>query len=258
MHAKGHPVELDPLRAPRRPRARARTAFAGRLRPDCAFGVRCRCRRGPIAELGPHPPVRQAAVGRDVEGRRACRRTTRRRSAWSCRASPPCRSGNAMPSATWRTEPSGVTRAMIPGANSPRPHEVEADAVDVGVAAAVHDDLVPAVVGDRPLRSAWVTIDPSGSLRSQPLCPVDRAGGRRAASRSTNGEAVPDRGPRPRCCPRRSTATISCVPQWANHRRSSCQRGDSPITRPGQTRTCASSHACFHAATLRPPCEFEN
>src|SRR5438067_6991780 len=32
--------------------------------------------------------------------------------------------------------------------------------------------------------------------------------------------------------PSRSTATISCAPQFENHRRPSCQRGDSPTTRP--------------------------
>src|SRR5215213_1737588 len=32
--------------------------------------------------------------------------------------------------------------------------------------------------------------------------------------------------------PSRSTATISCAPQFANHSRPSCQRGDSPITSP--------------------------
>ena len=56
--------------------------------------------------------------------------------------------GKAIAVGHLRAEPSGVTRAMIPGA-SPRPgHQVEAGAVDVDVAAAVDHDLVPAVVGE--------------------------------------------------------------------------------------------------------------
>ena len=51
--------------------------------------------------------------------------------------------GNASPSATCRAVPSGVTSTTTPGVTLAG-HHVEAAAVDVGVAAAVDDDLVPA------------------------------------------------------------------------------------------------------------------
>ena len=50
--------------------------------------------------------------------------------------------GKATSSATWRTEPSGVTRAIMPGGEIAA-REVETDVVQVNVASAVDDDLVP-------------------------------------------------------------------------------------------------------------------
>ena len=117
--------------------------------------------------------------------------------------------------------------------------EVEADAVDVGVAATVDDDLVPRRDRESRLRSAWVTSEPSGSRRrsspsrrrddQQPPVgqPVDAHRKRRRRERP------------PRSCPSRSTAMISCAPQSENHSRPSCQRGDSANARP-VIRVCSS------------------
>ena len=54
--------------------------------PDGVLGVGTDAVRDAIAELGPDPPVRQAAVGRDVERRQPPSRRTRRRSASGRRA----------------------------------------------------------------------------------------------------------------------------------------------------------------------------
>ena len=101
--------------------------------------------------------------------------------------------------------------------------EGEADAVDVDVAPAVDDDLVPAEV-DRAPRSACRTIAPSGSRRSS-SSPVTRR--RPSGSQSIDQPRPAGPAPTTSLLPSRSTATISPVPQWANQRRSSCQRGDS-------------------------------
>jgi hypothetical protein len=53
--------------------------------------------------------------------------------------------GKASLSATWCSEPSGLTSAMIPG-QLVSAHEVEADFDYTGVAAAADDDLVPPVL----------------------------------------------------------------------------------------------------------------
>src|SRR5829696_8915292 len=81
----------------------------------------------------------------------------------------------------------------------------------------------------KPPRSACLTIEPSRSLRISPR-PVTR---RRPSGGQSIDHPRPG-GPSPTTSrrPSRSTATISPVPQCANHRRPSCPRGDSPIARP--------------------------
>ena len=87
--------------------------------PDGALGVHADAVAA-LAELGPHAPVRQAAVGGDVERRELPANDSATISVeLSGVTTMPF--GNAIPSATWRTEPSGVTSAMMPGANSPPP-----------------------------------------------------------------------------------------------------------------------------------------
>src|SRR5437660_11580405 len=48
--------------------------------------------------------------------------------------------------------------------------------------------------------------------------------------------------------PSRSTATTSCLPQLENHRRPSCQRGDSPNPRPvNRVRTSGTLGICVES-----------
>src|SRR6266568_1937171 len=100
----------------------------------------------------------------------------------------------------------------------------------------------------RPVRSAWVTSEPPGSMRrrsplreetmsmrpsgSQPV-PMGMAGTRAMTS----------------LLPSRSTATTSPAPMSENHRRSSCQRGDSPNARP-VIRVCS---AGMEGSLVRAP-----
>src|SRR5215208_7306051 len=86
------------------------------------------------------------------------------------------------------------------------------------------------------LRSACLTIDPSGSLRvsSWPVTSSRPSGSHSVAHPRPGGPS-----PTTSLLPSRSTATISWVPQLENHRRPSCQRGDSPIARP-LSRICGS------------------
>jgi len=86
-------------------------------RPDGTFGVDA----DPVGSdaLGPCPAVREASVVGDVEAvRRAAKDSATISVEFSGVTAMPL--GNAIPSATRRTEPSGVIRAMIPGA-SPAP-----------------------------------------------------------------------------------------------------------------------------------------
>src|SRR5215208_1032070 len=87
-----------------------------------------------------------------------------------------------------------------------------------------------------PLRSACLTIDPSGSLRVSSWPVTSR---RPSASQSVAHPRPGGPCPTTSLLPSRSTATISCVPQLENQRRPSCQRGDSPIARP-LSRICGS------------------
>src|SRR5829696_6926417 len=92
---------------------------------------------------------------------------------------------------------------------------------------------------ERPLRSVWVTSDPSGSRRSRSPSRADTISRRPSGSQSMqNGNA----GMRTMTSllPSRLTAMTSCAPQSENQRRSSCQRGDSPNTMP-VIRVCSSA-----------------
>ena len=139
--------------------------------------------------------------------------------------------GNAMPSATCRTEPSGVDQGDDPGGELAA-GEVEAGGVDVDVAAAVDDDLVPGGLGDSRSGRHASRASRRAPAQKAPVAPRDRrAAVRRAASRWRR-----EGGPTPRTItsllPSRSTAMISPAPQSENHSRPSCQRGDSPRAMP--------------------------
>src|SRR5581483_1371741 len=85
----------------------------------------------------------------------------------------------------------------------------------------------------RPLKSAWVTSSPPDSRRSSSpsrdetssSCPV----GNQSKHRGNEGKLTVTMTSR---LPSRLTASISCAPQSATHRRPSRQRGDSPKARP--------------------------
>jgi hypothetical protein len=100
---------------------------------------------------------------------------------------------------------------------------------------------------EKPVRSAWVTNDPSDSSRRR------RPSNIKSMSRRPSGrKPMPVRpfGTRATTSllPSRSTVTTSRAPMSENHRRSSCQRGDSPITRPvSRVRTSAIEDSSRHA-----------
>jgi hypothetical protein len=113
--------------------------------------------------------------------------------------------------------------------------EVEVDRVDVDVAASVSGDLAPSERRDVAeigvLDARPVALDPNqlGSPDEHPSVrePVRRPTEPSGPSSTTSLE------------PPRSTATICLVPQFENHGRSSCQRGDSGMARPpSSTRGC--------------------
>src|SRR6266536_871722 len=83
----------------------------------------------------------------------------------------------------------------------------------------------------RLVRSAWVTSDPSGSLRSRRPSRDDTMSRRPSGSQPVPIGIAGTRA-MTSLLPSRSAATTCCVPMSENHRRSSCQRGDSPNTRP--------------------------
>ena len=112
-------------------------------------------------------------------------------------------------------DPAGLGRAAA--------EEVEVGAVDVDVAGRVDDELVAA------LRAVPRTAEPSGSMRVS-SSPETRS--RPSGSQSMDQPIVSRPGATTSLRPSRSTATTSPLPQWANHRRPSCQRPDSTMVRP--------------------------
>src|SRR5918994_3498992 len=91
---------------------------------------------------------------------------------------------------------------------------------------------------ERLLRSEGVTSDPPGSRRSRSRSRAETISRLPSGSQSMqNGND----GTRTTTSllPSISTAISSCAPQSENHRRSSCQRGDSPNTMP-VIRVCSS------------------
>src|SRR5437763_4550324 len=81
-------------------------------------------------------------------------------------------------------------------------------------------------------RSACVTNEPSGSWRSSSPSGPETTISRPSGSQSKQNANAVGTWAMTALFPSASTATISCVPQLPNHRRPSCQRGDSPIARP--------------------------
>src|SRR5207248_950110 len=81
-------------------------------------------------------------------------------------------------------------------------------------------------------RSACVTNEPSVSWRSSSPSGPEATISRPSGSQSKQNANAVGTWAMTALFPSASTATISCVPQLPNHRRPSCQRGDSPIARP--------------------------
>ena len=93
-------------------------------------------------------------------------------------------------------------------------------------------------------RSACRTRDPSGSTRSSsPLVTSMRP----SRNQLTAQPLPPPPAPMTSRFPWTSTATISFVPQFENHRRPSCHRGDSPMPKPS-SRTLVSETCPFDMA----------
>ena len=188
-------------------------------RPDGAVGTHADPIRADA--VGPRSAVRELSVGSDVERRELSndlpddqRRVVRRHDHAVVAA---------MPSATRRTEPSGVIRAMIPGGARPPGLEFAA-AVDVDVAAAVDDKLVEIV----DVEAAEVGMGHERTVGLLRMSPSPVTSRRPSASQSIDH-------PRPgvfrrsrfalRDRPRRSPWS----PSWRT-RDGGRQRGDSPIT----------------------------
>ena len=157
-----------------------------------------------------------------------------------------------MPSATCRAR---RRRDQGDDARANSPPGSRSRAVDVDVAAAVDDDLVPDG-SPRPLRSAWVTSEPSGSRRRTAPPRPDTTSSRPSGSQSMQNGKVDGTRAMTSLSPSRSTAMISCAPQSENHSRPSCQRGDSPNARPleqdarfGHRNTPGSGHPRWAALT---------
>ena len=148
--------------------------------------------------VGPHPPVRQAAVGGDVEGGEAAGEGL-----GDDQRGVVGRDDHAVGELDAVGDLAGRAVRCDQGDDARLRRlagpEVEAQAVEVDVAAAVDDDLVPAVAGD----AAQVDVAhhrPVGLPAHAAPC-RSPAAGRRAASRSTTrGQAGP--WPRPRWCRR--------------------------------------------------------
>src|SRR5215218_9088604 len=109
--------------------------------PDCAFCIEADAVGDAVTEVGPYPPVRQSAVGSDVEcrepvavGLREDQRRVVGRNYDAIRERNPIRHLSSRGVGGEKGEDSGGELAF---------REFEADVADVGVAPAVHDDVVP-------------------------------------------------------------------------------------------------------------------
>src|SRR6266487_4462793 len=112
--------------------------------PDGVYGVQANAVRGAVAKVSPYPPVRQAAVGRNVEGCESfavglrkdqrCVVGCHHHAIWECDTI--CYLPGRAIRGDQSDDPGGELAAW----------KVKADVVEVGVAPTVHDDLVPGVV----------------------------------------------------------------------------------------------------------------
>jgi hypothetical protein len=170
----------------------------------------------------PHPPVRPAPVGADVE---RGERTRQRRRDDQVAASGGDRhavgerdSLGDPPHGAVRRDQGRVPRPGRDGSRSRRLRELLPRP-------STTSSLRPA---SRARRSAWSTRDPSGSWRSRrPWGPATTSRRRPAATRSTTaGWSAP--WPAPRRRRRGRPARTCCVPQLASHSRPSRHRPDAP------------------------------
>ena len=150
---------VSTLPAPGRPRRPARTPAAGVGDPDVRPRRRGRCRRVPSrSRSAQHAPVRQRAVGGDVERGEAATERSRRRSACvpsgvmtvplgKCSSVGgdvhACRRARPAPARPWRGR-----RACRPRRAGRARVEVEPEVADVGAAAGVDHHVVAVERGD--------------------------------------------------------------------------------------------------------------
>ena len=197
-------------------------AGVGGLGPDRALGVEA----DPVGShvVGPHPTVREAAVGVDVERGQPSGEGLRNDECGVVRRDHhPVRKVDLGGDAT---SPSvGSYQRDDPGFGRRTAEEIESEAIDVDVAATVDHDLVPVVVrhgaevgmhDHRPVRLLPQQLE-TGDKKPAVRQPVNRPTQTGRAVRDNLTAAIESR----------STATTSPVPQWANQSRSSCHRGDS-------------------------------
>ena len=113
--------------------------------PDGVLGVETDAVGEVAAEVSPYPPVRQSTVDRDIEGREplAVGVGNDQRSVVG-RHGHAIREGNAVGHLSSRAI--GGDESNRSGCERLTSHKIKAAAVDVDVAATVHDDLVPVVV----------------------------------------------------------------------------------------------------------------
>ena len=117
--------------------------------PDRAGGVDAVPSGGRVAEVGPGSAIVQAPRRRRCRSRSGARRRTRPRSGSSCRRVTAMPLGKAIPSATSPARAIGGHERHDSRRERLAGHQVEAAPVDVGIAAAVDHDLVPALVRKR-------------------------------------------------------------------------------------------------------------
>ena len=148
---------------------------------------RGRCRRGSRRERGPHSPVRQAAVGGDGEGRQPVAvRLGEDQGRVVGRDGHAVGKGDAvrdLPRRAVRGDQGDDAGGELAGG------KVEADGVDVGVAPAVDDDLVPGIVR----KSAQVGM---GDQRPVALPAQESPLARRNDQQATVGQPVDAEGER--------------------------------------------------------------
>jgi hypothetical protein len=88
-------------------------------------------------------------------------------------------------------------------------------------------------ISARAPRSAWVTSEPSGSRRSSVASGPETSSIRPSGNQSIDsGTVLAGSCATTSDWPSASTASTSPTPQFANQKRSSCQRADSPNARP--------------------------